>query len=163
MSVLQYYIDEEKIAEKSANWGITITGMKPSIKNTGGPYSDVGIDLFAPYAFTIDPWSFKIVDSFVGFVYDIGTWGELRPRSGDNFLIGAGVIDTGYTGTTKVKIINPYKEAMVFNVGDSIGQLIVCVRAYVEAPTLHLGDVKFIKSIVTERGASGRINTQFNI
>src|SRR5690606_2122207 len=97
--------------------GIDIEPIPPVIKSSAGSlFGDAGIDLFSPINITIPPLGFQIVDSFVGFAFEPGVGGLLFPRSSDWFLLGAGVIDTGYTGTIKAKIFNPMPEELVIKV-----------------------------------------------
>jgi deoxycytidine triphosphate deaminase len=116
--------------------------------------------LFAANEFVVPPHSAYIADSFVGFVMDVGIAGLVWPRGGDLFLVGAGVIDTGYVGTIKVKIINPYSEPMHFTSGSSIGQLVLFKKAFVQPPELVLIEKDEVTSI-SGRGDDGRINAQF--
>lgn len=137
MTKIAYYIDFEKVEQKQASgeYG-TISITPPAIKNSG-VFSDAGIDLFAQYDFTVTAGSMRIVETFTGIYMPLGVAGLIWPRGGDNFLVGAGVIDTGYTGTIKVKIINPYAEDMSFKAGDSVGQLVMFVKGVTSDPELH--------------------------
>lgn len=162
MTDLRFFIDTEKVEEKKAAW------MKPDIFpcmpviKTGGLLGDAGIDFAAAYSFVVLPQSFFIAETFVGVVLPVGVAGLLYPRSGDDFVLGAGVIDTGYLGTVKFKIVNPYGHTMVFNVGDSVGQMVLFKKAFVETPNL-LRIEKSEIGITSERGESGRIVNQFDL
>jgi dUTPase len=161
MSKIFYYVDTEKAKQKSEELGIEIQPLPPFIKHAG-LYGDAGMDLFAAHDFTVEPHSMSVANSFVGVLFDPGVAGLLFPRGGDNFLLGAGVIDTGYTGTIRSKIINPYNEPMEFHIGDSIGQVVFFTKASVESYDLHEIETSQI-DIVTERGPSGRITNQFSL
>jgi dUTPase len=161
MSQLRYFVDYDRAKKKSEELNIVIVPQEPNIKN-GGLFGDVGIDLFAAYDCIVYPHTMWVVDTFVGFLYEVGTFGLLWPRGGDTFLIGSGVMDTGYTGTTKVKIINPYENLMLFSIGDSVGQLVITRRAYEETPSLFKIEHDSIDRI-TERGKDGRITNQFSL
>lgn len=163
MRALRYYIDDAKAEEFAKENNIIVRPKIPNIKNPDGIYSDVGIDIFAAYETTVAPWSYKVIKTFVGFLYEPGTWAEIRPRGGDIFLIGSGILDTGYVGTTSVRIVNPYSEPIHFDIGSSLGQIIIGVRAYVEGIDLKIVSADFAKSLKTDRGESGRINDKFNL
>jgi dUTPase len=161
MSKVVFYIDTEKVKSDTIEKGWIITPHNPVVKTTG-LFGDAGIDLFAAYDFVIPPHSYKIVNSYIGVLFDAGVAGLLFPRGGDLFLLGSGVIDTGYTGSIRSKIINPYAEEMIFKAGDSIGQLVLFTKASVDGYTLNEIDQNQV-NIVTERGKDGRIVNQFTL
>jgi len=99
----------------------------PVVANPG---EDVGIDLFAPYSFAVQPHAYRNVNSFVKFEFPYGVYGMVKPRGRDNFLTGSGVVDTGYTGPIIVKIVNYTDKVMSFEIGDSLGQLALSLAAY---------------------------------
>lgn len=155
-----YYVDKEKAKQKSNETGKRIEPRHPVIKNVG-LFSDAGIDLFAAHDFVIPPHDYVVVDSFVGVFMPSGVAGLLWPRGGDEFLLGSGVVDTGYTGTIKAKIINPYNKEMRFGIGDSIGQLVLFVKGVHSSPELQEVDRDTgLQSKQKEqvRGDDGRIN-----
>lgn len=96
---------------------------RPRIK-TSGFGGDVGIDLFCVEPYVIGPHNYHVFDTFVVFYFQPWQYGLIRPRGGDNFAVLSGVVDPSYTGTVKVKILNPYVNPMSFQPGDSIGQLV---------------------------------------
>ena len=159
MQKFRFYVDSQKAAEKVPG----SIPVKPVIKNPTGMFGDVGVDLFAAYDFIVEPHSMYITDTFIGFLFDVNTAGQIWPRSGDNFLVGAGIIDTGYVGTVKVKIINYTNYVMEFKQGDSVGQMVLFTRAYIEGPELKEVDKEAAGMLKTDRGENGRINTQFNL
>jgi len=157
--ILKFYVDYGKL-EDAERFGMDAKVTVPSIKNTGY-LGDAGIDLAAPYPVTVAAHSFKVIDTFIGFEFPEGVFGLLFPRGGDTFLLGAGVIDTGYTGTIKCKVINPYNTDMEFNVGDSVGQLILVEMPFCEPPELVADTKENIRE--SERGDSGRITSESNL
>jgi dUTPase len=155
-----YYVDYEKAQDKQEAKGIKIEPAHPVIKNDG-MFSDAGIDLFAAHDFSVEPHSFTVVDTFVGVIMPAGVAGLLWPRGGDIFILGSGVIDTGYTGTIKVKIVNPYNTVMNFTLGSSIGQLVFFNKGIHSMPELR--EVTKVYSeqynlYMEKRGDDGRIN-----
>lgn len=124
MRKIRFYLRTDKSIEYANEKGVTCVVQIPRIK-TSGEYGDSGIDLSAAYEFTVPPHSCYVVDSFVEFELNPGETGQIWPRGGDMFLIGAGIIDCGYTNTIKVKIVNYTSHPMNFKIGDSIGQLVI--------------------------------------
>jgi dUTPase len=158
--VINYYVDREKADQKSKELKIEITPKQPVIKNVG-LFSDAGADIFAAYEFIVPPHDYLVVDSFVGFIMPSGVAALVWPRGGDSFLVGSGVIDTGYTGTIKVKIVNPYKKALVFSAGDSIGQVVFFLKGIHSSPELQeisKVSIESFSAFAYERGEDGRIN-----
>jgi dUTP pyrophosphatase len=158
-----FAIDYEKASLKEKELGVKIIPCLPQIKNTG-LYADAGIDLFAAYPFTVPPHDFRVVDSFVVLLMPVGVAGFIWPRGGDLFLVGSGVIDTGYTGTIKVRIVNPYSTEMRWSYGDSIGQVVLFRKGVLSFPALEEVDkvraLQLVQEISDEqgRGDDGRIN-----
>lgn len=132
----------------------TMLPIRPSVK-TLGVLGDCGVDLFAPYPFTVQSGTYKIVDTFLGFKLEPGIGALVWPRGGDVHLIGSGVIDTGYSGSIKVKVVNPYSSDLSFERGDSLGQLVPFVKAYLDGIELEETESGWQNS---ERGQQGRIN-----
>lgn len=107
----------EKVGRLGDNW----LYYGPSVVHPG---EDCGIDLKAPYAFDVPAFASQKVNSFVCFDLPKGSGARLIPRGRDDFLLGSGLIDTGYTGPIIVKVINYTSQNMHFGIGDSIGQLV---------------------------------------
>lgn len=116
--------------------------------------TDAGLDVYALNEFILRKHSkyvsrtgirIKVHDEFVGI---------LKPRGRHDWLIGSGVIDSGYTGELLVKLINPYSYDFVIREGDSIAQLVIVpyLREYIE----YVTDEEFA-AIETNRGESGGI------
>ena len=150
-----YFLDNEKAVSK---FGYRKDGqpwpIPPRVKHVG-PYGDAGVDLFIPIDLIVPSFSYEVVDTFVGFIFDIGVAGLVVPRGGDRFLVGSGLVDTGYTGTIHVRIVNPYDEPIAFKRGDSIGQLVPFVKAHPDGIELH--SVPVPSTSVSQRGKTGRI------
>lgn len=158
--VITYAIDFDAIAEdnKKRDGLALITVTEPVIKHTGYR-GDAGIDLFAPYDFICTAGSQIVVNTYIRFLFPDDLYGRILPRGGDKFLVGSGVIDTGYTGHLKVRIVNPYSHDMVFKFGDSIGQLVPMIRTSTYGSVLNkVTTSELLECASGDRGESGRIN-----
>lgn len=118
---------------------------------------DAGLDLRAPYPFAIGgctplggPGKVTI-DTGVHVEIPKGYVGLLTSKSGLNVnenIVGTGTIDSGYTGSIRVKLYNLGPEPYHFEAGDKIIQLVV---TKIETP-----DIEVVTEFEeTERGANG--------
>jgi dUTP pyrophosphatase len=119
--------------------------------------ADAGVDVYALESVEIPPHSCAKVRT--GLTFEIGPDFMLlaKPKSGSDFLVGAGVLDPEYQGEVLVKIVNYSAEPLVINPGDPIAQL-VQVRIYTD-PLEELPGGK-IHQQETQRGADGGIVRQ---
>lgn len=115
--------------------------------------TDAGYDLRTPTTQFIAAHSSIVIDTGVHFNIPKGHYGKLESKSGLNvkhsIVSLGGVIDSGYTGSVKVKLYNMGGQAYVFAAGDKIVQ-IVFMRC--DSPALKKVD-EFEEE--TERGSSG--------
>jgi dUTP pyrophosphatase len=114
-----------------------------------------GMDLTAAVDAIIPPnGQWLAVETGVVLQFPETVYGRIAPRSGLAFKygiqVGAGVIDSDYTGTIKVILFNHGTEPFKIAVGDRIAQLIF---ERIETPTLEM--VCFESLSTTERGAGG--------
>ena len=115
---------------------------------------DAGFDLRTPMPFVLQSKDEILIDTGVHVEIPKGYVGFLKSKSGLNTKFGVtseGVIDSGYTGSIKVKLyrydINdrlPYS----FNLGDKITQLVI-----LPIPNVKLNLVDNFAE--TERGSNG--------
>jgi dUTP pyrophosphatase len=134
--------------------------------------TDAGLDLYAclkwreeedisiPFtaSVTVYPHSFALIPTLIAVEIPEGCVGLIWPKSKNDYLIGGGVVDYGYTGQILVKVMNTSSIAMEIRHGDPIGQLIIQkveIPELVELPK----DAFYLKD--TERGASGGILSQY--
>lgn len=96
---------------------------------------DAGFDLHTPVDFGIHGQSYKflslevcveIPNGYVGLILGRSS----RSRNGVNVLTG--VIDAGYTGQLGVTLFNANNNAVKFNAGERIAQLVICKIADIE-------------------------------
>ena len=76
------------------------------------------------------------------------------PKSRNNHLLGAGVIDAGYQGEIQIKISNIKDEPLEIGYGQAVGQMLIIP---IETPEIEEIDIAEIHSKVSERGATGGI------
>ena len=93
---------------------------------------DAGYDLFSPYDFLLPPADdmgdgWKTVDVGVHFEIPEGYVGFIKSKSGLNInecITCDGTIDSGYTGSIKVKLYNHTNTWRKFKRGDKIAQIV---------------------------------------
>ena len=114
--------------------------------------ADAGYDLKTPFDTVIRPGGSAIIDTGVHIAIPMGYFGKIESKSGLNVNHGivscGGVIDSGYTGSIRVKLYNFGRLPYTFRTGDKIAQLIIqpCIL-----PELIITD----KLLKTERGNNG--------
>lgn len=88
-----------------------------------------GADLCCVEAFTLAPGERKLVATGLAAEIPPGFYGRVAPRSGLAVKHGidvlAGVVDADYRGELKVPLINFGQQAVSFEAGDRIAQLII--------------------------------------
>ena len=116
---------------------------------------DAGIDLYCIQNCSIKPGCSEIVKTGVSVELPENCFGLLKPKSSNNHLVGAGVIDQDYRGELLVKVINyNLNNLLVITKGAGIAQLLVIPINYPEIVEVSNVDKN------TERGDSGGIATQ---
>lgn len=90
---------------------------------------DAGMDLYTPCDVDIYPKGSVTIDTGVHVQIPHGMFGKLESKSGLNvnrsIVSLGGVIDSGYTGSIRVKLYNLGKFTHTFHAGDKIVQMIV--------------------------------------
>lgn len=113
--------------------------------------ADAGYDIRTPDDFSILGGWFTTIDTGVHIQIPEGYVGFLKSKSGLNIksdLTGEGVIDSGYTGSIKVKLYNHSPGKRFFERGDKIIQLVLL-------PIIK-PDIEIVDSLEeTERGDNG--------
>lgn len=90
--------------------------------------ADAGMDLRTPVAFIVPAHGDYTVDTGVHVQIPVGNVGFIKSKSGLNVnagLTATGVVDSGYTGSIRVKLYNHSDEDYVFSRGDKITQMVV--------------------------------------
>lgn len=118
-----------------------------------GHEADAGLDLRSPYAVSIPPGGYCVIDTGVYVGIPAGYCGILKSKSGlstkENIHTVDGVIDSGYTGSIVAKLHNGnrYRPAFI-DAGQKITQLVV-VPVVTE-------EIEIVSSLdYTERGSGG--------
>ena len=113
------------------------------------PY-DAGMDLRTPIAFNVYPYGDKLVDTGVHVQIPEGYVGFVMTKSSINLrgMHTEGVIDSHYTGSIKVNVVNRTDNQTIFHKGDKLAQLVI-------VPVL-LPELEVVDSLeATERGDGG--------
>lgn len=85
---------------------------------------DAGVDIFANETVVVPPFSAGRVRT--GLTFDIAPDFMLlaKPKSGSDFLLGAGVIDPGYQGEIIIKVVNYTPAPLTIEKGSALAQLV---------------------------------------
>lgn len=126
--------------------------------------TDAGLDLFAycidqdelDYRYVLDPGDFAIINTGITIEIPKGYVGQIWPKSRSNFLIGGGVVDSGYQGEILVKVISVAEEVTIQH-GDAIAQLLIVP---IETPEVIELPLNLIHSTKSTRGVDGGILRQ---
>lgn len=113
--------------------------------------ADAGADLRSPVTVKVVHHESEIIDTGVHVEIPAGMVGMLKSKSGLNVkhgIFSEGVIDSGYTGSIKVKLYNHGYEPYTVNKGDKITQLVIM--------PVHHATFEQVDSLEeTERGNGG--------
>ena len=113
--------------------------------------ADAGYDLRSPITDRLYAGQAITIDTGVHVEIPRGYVGMLKSKSGLNVvhdIVGEGAIDSGYTGSIRVKLYNHGGESYMIERGDKISQLVLLP---IITPELELVD----ELEETERGANG--------
>ena len=119
--------------------------------------TDAGVDVYANQTVTVAPFSAERVHT--GLTYEVRPNFMLlaMPKSGSDFLLGAGVIDPGYQGEILIKVVNYTPDPLVIRRGDALAQL---VQVAIFTDVLEETGVAEIHTAPSTRGADGGIARQ---
>jgi dUTP pyrophosphatase len=152
--VVKDYMMEIKIAK------IYPDSKLPTRKHDG----DAGIDLYfyinSDIPLPIFPGNVYIAYTGVKIEIPKGFFGWITNKSRNDFIIGAGIVDSSFAGEILVKIINVTNKNIIINKGDAIAQLLIIP---VEIPGFLEVAIKEIHKIPTDRGIEGGICSQLEM
>ena len=115
--------------------------------------ADAGMDLRTPVAFIVPAHGSYTVDTGVHIQIPVGQVGFIKSKSGLNVkggLTTTGVVDSGFSGSIRVKMYNHSDEDYMFSRGDKITQLVLL---YIAKPENGFEIVDHFEE--TERGDNG--------
>ena len=115
---------------------------------------DAGIDFYAAEGKTIAPHSFDVVGTGITVEIPKGFVGLMKPKSRNNHILGAGVIDAGYQGEIRVKLANLTDVPLLIEPGMAIAQMLILP---VETPAVEEVSPDEIHREKSSRGATGGI------
>ena len=115
---------------------------------------DAGVDVYANETVTIPPFSAARVRTGLTFEVRADFMLLAKPKSGSDFLLGAGVIDPGYQGEILIKVINYQPNPLTIRQGEALAQL---VQVAIRADALEEAGVEEIHAVPSQRGADGGI------
>jgi dUTP pyrophosphatase len=119
--------------------------------------TDAGVDVFALGDFEVLAHSWTRVHT--GLTFEIGPGFMLlaMPKSGTNYVLGAGVLDPGYQGEILIKVINYTDDDIHIHDGDAVAQLVQVPILTDPLEEVPLGE---IHQVVSDRGTDGGIVRQ---
>ena len=115
---------------------------------------DAGIDFYAVEEKVIPPHGTEVVGTGITVEIPQGYVGLMKPKSRNDHLLGAGVIDAGYQGEIRIKIANITDAPLYIAYGQAIGQMLILP---VETPAVEECPLDQIHRTRSERGATGGI------
>lgn len=119
---------------------------------------DAGMDFYAAQDVHIAPRSQAIVPTGITIEIPTGYAGLLKPKGGNNHLLGAGVVDAGYQGEILIKIFNPLDSPLQVQKGAAIGQMLIIP---VETPLIAEVDLNALHQQRSRRSGGGGIVNQY--
>jgi dUTP pyrophosphatase len=89
---------------------------------------DAGADLFSPVEAIVYPGCHATIDTGVHMEVPFGYDGTVAAKSGpmkNNGIVTTGTVDSGYTGSIRVTLINTGNDPFVVKKGQKIAQIII--------------------------------------
>lgn len=115
---------------------------------------DAGIDFYAIKETVIPPHAFDVVQTGITVEIPQGYVGLMMPKSRNNHILGAGVIDAGYQGEIRIKVANLTDEPLEIGYGMAVGQMLLIP---IVTPTVEEVSADVIHEVLSDRGATGGI------
>jgi dUTP pyrophosphatase len=119
--------------------------------------NDAGIDVYANETVVVAPFSAARISTGLTFDIQPGYMLLAKPKSGSDFLLGAGVIDPGYQGEILIKVVNYTPNSLTITRGDALAQL---VQVVIQTDALEEVSVEEIHPARSSRGRDGGIVRQ---
>jgi len=132
--------------------------LSPDVKAPARKHpTDAGVDVYANETVTIPPFSAARVPTGLTFEIRPDFMLLAKPKSGSDFLLGAGVIDPGYQGEILIKVVNYSPQPVTIHRGDALAQL---VQVAIFTDALEEVPVEKIHARGSARGKDGGIVRQ---
>jgi dUTP pyrophosphatase len=119
--------------------------------------NDAGVDIYANETVTLAPFSAARVRTGLTFEIRPDYMLLAKPKSGSDFLLGAGVIDPGYQGEILIKVINYTPDPLVITRGNALAQL---VQVAIYTDPLEETTLAALHAQQSARGVDGGIARQ---
>jgi dUTP pyrophosphatase len=119
--------------------------------------SDAGVDIYANETLVVAPFSAARVHTGISFEIRPDFMLLAKPKSGSDFLLGAGVIDPGYQGEILIKVINYTPTPLTISRGSPLAQL---VQVAIFTDPLEETSAAELHAQRSSRGADGGIARQ---
>ena len=138
------------------NYAILRPGAKPPTRKHP---TDAGVDVYSnePGSITVEPHTCAILRTGVTFEIPDGLMLQAWPKSKNNHLVGAGILDPFYQGEVLVKVVNYSDNPLQINAGDPIAQLVLVPVLCLPLQELSQAD---IHQQTSARAGTGGIVTQ---
>ena len=117
--------------------------------------TDAGLDLYACEDVNLPALCQAVVPTGAKIDIPDGFLVKLWAKSRSGFIVGAGVVDSGYQGEIKVRVFNPTGDAMIIKAGEAVAQAVVLCC---ERPAVEVVDEAVLFPQESDRGASGGIH-----
>ena len=118
---------------------------------------DAGLDFFSLFHMILLPGESAICKTGITVEIPAGYCAQMWPKSKNDHLVGAGIIDAGYQGEVLVKIFNPTSKTLVIKPGDGIAQMVLVSIITPEVLEVSSEEIHQKKSA---RGKTGGIFSQ---
>lgn len=122
----------------------------PTVKHPG----DAGMDFYCRWHTEIEPHGQVTIETGILVEIPPGFVGLLKPKGGQEELIGSGVIEWTYQGEIIFRVVNISDQKITIRRGDPIGQMIIVENLEPEPVEV---DLDTINMELTARGATGGI------
>lgn len=118
---------------------------------------DAGFDLYSIEEVNIAPHNYHIIGTGISVDIPTSYVGLVLPKSRNNFLLGGGVVDSGYQGEVLIKVFNILSEYLKISSGQAVAQLLVVP---IETPTAIEVSIQDLYKEKSPRGETGGIAEQ---
>ncbi len=118
---------------------------------------DAGLDLYSCEEVKIAPHEYRIIGTGISVDIPKRYVGLVLPKSRNNFLLGGGVVDSGYQGEILVKVFNVLSDFLEIDFGQPIAQLLLVP---IETPIALGVSIHELYDEKSSRGQNGGIAEQ---